>query len=92
MMLPDGYLRAVSDAVHAVGGMFVLDCIASGTVWVDMQASGVDILISAPQKGWSASPCCAMVMLGELARERIDGTTSTSCMRSAQVAADHGSV
>jgi|OM-RGC.v1.003352256 aspartate aminotransferase-like enzyme len=78
MMLPDGYLRAVSDAVHAVGGMFVLDCIASGTVWVDMQASGVDILISAPQKGWSASPCCAMVMLGERARERIDGTTSTS--------------
>jgi aspartate aminotransferase-like enzyme len=58
--------------------MFVLDCIASGTVWVDMQASGVDILISAPQKGWSASPCCAMVMLGERARERIDGTTSTS--------------
>ncbi|VWC34861.1 class V aminotransferase [Burkholderia lata] len=78
MMLPDGYLRAVSDAVHAVGGMFVLDCIASGTVWVDMQASGVDILISAPQKGWSASPCCAMVMLSALARERIDGTTSTS--------------
>ncbi|POM16391.1 Soluble hydrogenase 42 kDa subunit [Burkholderia cepacia] len=78
MMLPDAYLRAVADAVHAVGGMFVLDCIASGTVWVDMQASGVDILISAPQKGWSASPCCAMVMLSPLARERIDGTTSTS--------------
>ncbi|CAG9191878.1 Class V aminotransferase [Paraburkholderia sabiae] len=78
MMLPDAYLRAVADAVHAVGGMFVLDCIASGTVWVDMQASGVDILISAPQKGWSASPCCALVMLSPLARERIDGTTSTS--------------
>lgn len=78
MMLPDAYLRAVSDAVHAVGGMFVLDCIASGTVWVDMQATGVDVLISAPQKGWSASPCCAMVMLSALARERIDGTTSTS--------------
>ncbi|WP_412026088.1 aminotransferase class V-fold PLP-dependent enzyme [Burkholderia cepacia] len=78
MLLPDDYLRAVSDAVHAVGGMFVLDCIASGTVWVDMQASGVDILISAPQKGWSASPCCAMVMLSPLARERIDATTSTS--------------
>ncbi|SAK60179.1 class V aminotransferase [Caballeronia temeraria] len=78
MMLPDAYLRAVADAVHAVGGMFVLDCIASGTVWVDMQASGVDILISAPQKGWSASPCCALVMLGPLARERIDATTSTS--------------
>lgn len=78
MMLPDTYLRAVSDAVHAVGGMFVLDCIASGTVWVDMQATGVDVLISAPQKGWSASPCCALVMLGALARERIDATTSTS--------------
>ncbi|MBB2932907.1 aspartate aminotransferase-like enzyme [Paraburkholderia silvatlantica] len=78
MMLPDAYLRAVADAVHAAGGMFVLDCIASGTVWVDMEASGVDILISAPQKGWSASPCCALVMLGPLARERIDATTSTS--------------
>lgn len=78
MMLPDAYLRAVADAVHAVGGMFVLDCIASGTVWVDMQASGVDVLISAPQKGWSASPCCALVMLSSLARERIDATTSTS--------------
>ncbi|MEX3920021.1 aminotransferase class V-fold PLP-dependent enzyme [Paraburkholderia sp. BR10936] len=78
MMLPDAYLRAVADAVHAVGGMFALDCIASGTVWVDMEKSGVDILISAPQKGWSASPCCALVMLGPLARERIDATTSTS--------------
>ncbi|MFT0170084.1 aminotransferase class V-fold PLP-dependent enzyme [Paraburkholderia mimosarum] len=78
MMLPDAWLREVSDAVHAVGGMFVLDCIASGTVWVDMEATGVDVLISAPQKGWSASPCCAMVMLSPLARERIDATTSTS--------------
>jgi aspartate aminotransferase-like enzyme len=78
MMLPDGYLRAVADAVHAVGGMFVLDCIASGTIWVDMQACGIDVLISAPQKGWSASPCCALVMLSPLARERIDATTSTS--------------
>lgn len=78
MMLPDDYLRAVADAVHSVGGMFVLDCIASGTVWVDMQATGVDILISAPQEGWSASPCCALVMLSPLARERIDATTSTS--------------
>ena len=77
-MLPDDYLRAVSDAVHAVGGMFVLDCIASGTIWVDMQASGIDVLISAPQKGWSAPPCCGLVMLSPLARERIDSTTSTS--------------
>ncbi len=78
MILPDGYLRAVADAVHAVGGLFVLDCIASGTIWVDMAATGVDVLISAPQKGWSASPCCAMVMLGAEARARIAATTSTS--------------
>ena len=78
MILPDEYLRAVADAVHAVGGLFVLDCIASGTIWVDMQASGVDVLISAPQKGWSGSPCCAMVCLSELARSRIDATSSTS--------------
>lgn len=78
MILPDDYLRAVSDAVHAAGGLFVLDCIASGAVWVDMQATGVDVLISAPQKGWSSSPCCAMVMLSERARAAIDGTTSSS--------------
>ncbi len=78
MILPDDYLRAVADAVHAVGGLFVLDCIASGTIWVDMQACGVDVLVSAPQKGWSSSPCCAMVMLGERARTQIDSTTSSS--------------
>jgi aspartate aminotransferase-like enzyme len=78
MILPDDYLRAVADAVHAVGGLFVLDCIASGAMWVDMKATGVDVLISAPQKGWSSSPCCAMVMLSERARAAIDGTTSSS--------------
>jgi len=78
IILPDDYLRQVGDAVHAVGGMFVLDCIASGAIWVDMQACAVDILISAPQKGWSSSPCGALVMLSKLARERIDSTTSTS--------------
>ena len=78
IMLPDDYLRAVADAVHAVGGMFVLDCIASGAMWVDMKACGVDILISAPQKGWSGSPCCGLVMLSALAKERIETTTSTS--------------
>jgi aspartate aminotransferase-like enzyme len=78
IMLPDAYLRRVADAVHAEGGLFVLDCIASGTIWVDMQATGVDVLISAPQKGWSASPCCALVMLSALARDKIDATTSTS--------------
>ena len=78
MILPDDYLRAVSAAVHEVGGLFVLDCIASGAVWVDMVDTGVDILVSAPQKGWSSSPCCAMVMLSERARTAIDGTTSSS--------------
>ncbi|MBX3707707.1 MAG: alanine--glyoxylate aminotransferase family protein [Pseudomonadales bacterium] len=78
MLLPDDYLRAVADAVHAVGGLFVLDCIASGTIWVDMAATGVDILISAPQKGWSGPPCAGLVMLSEAARARIEETTSTS--------------
>jgi len=78
IMLPDEYMRKVADAVHAEGGLFVLDCIASGTIWVDMQATGVDVLISAPQKGWSASPCCALVMLSASAREKIDTTSSTS--------------
>jgi len=78
MILPDDYLKAVADAVHEVGGLFVLDCIASGAMWVDMKATGVDILISAPQKGWSSSPCCAMVMLSERARAAIDATQSTT--------------
>ncbi len=78
LILPDEYLKKVSDAVHSVGGLFVLDCIASGAMWVDMQATGVDVLVSAPQKGWSSSPCCAMVMLSERARVAIDATTSTS--------------
>ena len=78
MILPDDYLQAVASAVHEVGGLLVLDCIASGAMWVDMQATGVDVLVSAPQKGWSGSPACAMVMLSERARHAIDATTSTS--------------
>ncbi len=78
MILPDDYLRAVADAVHAHGGLFVLDCVASGAMWVDMKATGVDILISAPQKGWSSTPCAGLVMLGEQARARIDATRSSS--------------
>lgn len=78
MILPPDYLSAVADAVHDVGGLFVLDCIASGTIWVDMKGSGVDVLVSAPQKGWSGSPCCALVMLSEQARERLSSTTSSS--------------
>ncbi|MBA3058852.1 MAG: aminotransferase class V-fold PLP-dependent enzyme [Gammaproteobacteria bacterium] len=78
MILPDDYLRAVAAAVHEVGGLFVLDCIASGAMWVDMVNTGIDVLISAPQKGWSSSPCCAMVMLSEAARTAIDATSSSS--------------
>jgi aspartate aminotransferase-like enzyme len=78
MLLPDDYIKAVADAVHANGGLFVLDCIASGTIWVDMKESGVDVLVSAPQKGWSGSPCAAFVMLSERALETMSGTASTS--------------
>src|SRR5690606_11809767 len=75
IILPPDYLRAVADAIHAEGGMFVLDCIASGAIWVDMQAAGVDILISAPQKGWSGPASAGLVMLGAEARKRIETTT-----------------
>lgn len=78
MLLPDDYIRAVADAVHEHGGLFVLDCIASGDLWVDMEESAVDILISAPQKGWSASPCSALVMLSPAALQKIGETTSSS--------------
>lgn len=78
MILPPDYIRAIADATHAAGGLFVLDCIASGTIWVDMEASGVDVLISAPQKGWSGSPCCGLVMLSALGKETLKKTTSTS--------------
>jgi len=78
MMLPDDYMRAVAEAVHAVGGLFVLDCVASGAIWVDMAAVGVDVLISAPQKGWSSSPSSGLVVLGSDALERVKLTTSSS--------------
>ncbi|MCZ4282468.1 aminotransferase class V-fold PLP-dependent enzyme [Kiloniella laminariae] len=78
MILPDNYMQQIAEAVHSVGGMFVLDCIASGTVWVDMEAIGVDVLISAPQKGWSASPGCGLVMMNSKATETIEKTASTS--------------
>ncbi len=78
MLLPDAYVRAVGDAVRATGGLFVLDCIASGTHWVDMPASSVDVLISAPQKGWSGSPCAGLVMLGPRAISRLKDTHSSS--------------
>ncbi len=78
IILPDDYLKAVGDAVRSVDGLFVLDCIASGAMWVDMKACNVDVLITAPQKGWSSSPCCALIALGERAHERIESTQSSS--------------
>lgn len=78
MMLPNDYITAVADAVHAVGGLFVLDCIASGAMWVNMAETGVDVLISAPQKGWSASPCSGLVMLRDAAVAKVNTTTSSS--------------
>ncbi|MFZ9429538.1 MAG: aminotransferase class V-fold PLP-dependent enzyme, partial [Burkholderiaceae bacterium] len=78
MILPDDYLQAVAQALHEHDGLLVLDCIASGAAWVDMSRTGVDVLISAPQKGWSGSPGCAFVMLSERARRAIESTTSTS--------------
>ena len=78
MILPDDYIGAMAEAVHSVGGMLVLDCIASGAIWVDMRRAGVDVLISAPQKGWSGSPSAGLVMMSELARQRIESTTSSS--------------
>jgi len=78
IILPDDYLKAVGEAVLSVNGLFVLDCIASGATWVDMKACNVDVLITAPQKGWSSSPCCAMVAMSDRARERIESTQSSS--------------
>ena len=78
MILPDDYIKAMADAAHEVGALMVLDCIASGTIWVDMKATGVDVLISAPQKGWSASPSAGMVMLSARGAERLEQTTNDS--------------
>ena len=78
ILLPDDYVRRVGQAVRDVGGIFVLDCIASGTLWANMRDLNVDVLISAPQKGWSGTPCCGIVMLGERAVERLATTSSTS--------------
>ena len=78
IILPDDYVQAIGEAVESIGGIFVLDCIASGAMWIDMKKCKVDVLVSAPQKGWSSSPCCAMIALGERAREKIDHTQSSS--------------
>lgn len=78
LILPEGYITALAGAAHEVGALMVLDCIASGCAWVDMKATGVDVLISAPQKGWSASPSAGMVMLSERAMQRLENTNSNS--------------
>lgn len=78
IILPQDYMERLAAAVHAVGGLFVLDCIASGAIWVDMRQTRVDVLISAPQKGWSSSPCAGLVMLSQVAEERLEASQSTS--------------
>lgn len=78
MLLPDAYIKAASDAVHEVGGLFVLDCIASGAMWVDMKAVGADVLVSAPQKGWSGTPAAGFVMLNDAARQAVLDSITTS--------------
>jgi len=78
IVLPDDYVRALADAVHDVGGLLVLDCVASGALWVDMSDLGVDVLISAPQKGWSGTPCTGYVMLGERGMAAVKDSSSSS--------------
>lgn len=78
VILPDDYITEMATAAHEVGALMVLDCIASGCAWVDMQATGVDVLISAPQKGWSASPCAGLVMMSDRALARLETTQSDS--------------
>jgi aspartate aminotransferase-like enzyme len=78
MVLPDDYVRRLGAATHAVGGLFVLDCIASGALWVDMTDLGVDVIVSAPQKGWSGTPCTGYVMLGQSARAAVEASESSS--------------
>jgi len=78
IVLPDDYLKTIGDAVKEINGLFVLDCVASGALWVDTSACGVDVLITAPQKGWSASPCAALITLSERAITRMEETTSSS--------------
>ena len=78
VILPDDYVTALADAAHEVGAIMVLDCIASGCAWIDMKATGVDVLISAPQKGWSASPSAGLVMMSERAVARLENTHSNS--------------
>ena len=78
IILPDDYIKALGEAVHSVGGLLVIDCIASGCVWLDMKELGIDVLISAPQKGWSSTPCAGLVMLSDAAVKKVESTESDS--------------
>ena len=78
IILPEDYIKALADATHSVGGLLVIDSIASGCVWLDMKALGIDVLISAPQKGWSSTPCAGLVMLSDAAVKKVDSTESNS--------------
>ena len=78
VILPDDYVTALASAAHEVGALMVLDCIASGCAWIDMEKTGVNVLISAPQKGWSASPSAGLVMLSDRAVARMEEPTSDS--------------
>ncbi len=78
MMLSDDYIATLAKAVHDVGGLLVIDCIASGCVWLDMKALGIDVLITAPQKGWSSTPCAGVVMMSQLAVEQLENSDSSS--------------
>ena len=78
IQLSDDYIRALGEAVHEVGGLLVIDCVASGASWLSMSDNGVDVLVSAPQKGWSGTPCAGYVMLSEAGRKAVESTTSTS--------------
>ena len=76
IILTADYIKALSEAVHSVGGLLVIDCIASGCVWLDMKDLGIDVLISAPQKGWSSTPCAGLVMLSDAAIKKVENTES----------------
>ena len=78
IILSEDYIKALSAAVHSVGGLLVIDCIASGCVWLDMKKLGIDVLISAPQKGWSSTPCAGLVMLSDAAIKKVE-TTESNC-------------
>ena len=78
IIIPDEYIKGIGEATKSIGGLFVLDCVASGSLFVDMEILGIDLLLTAPQKGWSSTPCAGVIMLNKNAREKIKKTTSSS--------------